>query len=248
MGFAMRFCVLSLVAVFLCVDLKAQESCNSEVKLLLVPTQVEAAIPLLHATRELRSRIYFYDTPALDLLSKGLILRLRVGANSDLTVKLRPLTGKQFSNPSRGSERYKCEAEITGGAEGRSYSVATSYSAGHVPETGPELLRLLSAGQRRLLEESQIGIDWAKLKRVADIQSTSWTVRAQAPLNKFSMELWEWPSGRILEVSTKVAPKAGRAAYTELESLAKKKGLALSAVQQSKTATALGEMNPVQVR
>jgi hypothetical protein len=59
MGFAMRFCVLSLVAVFLCVDLKAQESCNSEVKLLLVPTQVEAAIPLLHATRELRSRIYF---------------------------------------------------------------------------------------------------------------------------------------------------------------------------------------------
>jgi hypothetical protein len=193
MGFAMRFYVVSLIAVFLCVDLKAQESCNSEVKLLLVPTQVEAAIPLLHAARELRSRIYFYDTPALDLLSKGVMLRLRVGANSDLTVKLRPLTGKQFSNPSSGSERYKCEAEITGGVEGRSYSVATGYRVGHVPETGPELLHMLSAGQRRLLEQSQIQIDWPKVTRVADIQSTSWTVRAQAPLNKFSMELWDWP-------------------------------------------------------
>jgi hypothetical protein len=215
---------------------------------LLVPTQVEAAIPLLHATRELRSLIYFYDTPALDLLSKGLILRLRVGANSDLTVKLRPLTGKQFSDPSSGSERYKCEVEITGGVEGRSYSVGTNYSAGHVPETGRELMHLLSAGQKKLLEDSQIQVDWAKVKRVADIQSTSWTARAKAPLNKFSMELWEWPSGRILEVSTKAGPDAGRAAYTELESLVKKKGLASSAVQQSKTATALEEMNAIRVR
>jgi hypothetical protein len=86
------------------------------------------------------------------------------------------------------------------------------------------------------------------VRRVADIQSASWIARAQAPLKEFSMELWDWPSGRILEVSSKAASDAGRAAYTELESLVKKKGLALSAVQQSKTATALGEMNPVQVR
>jgi hypothetical protein len=248
MSFAMRFCVLSLVVVFTCVDLKAQESCNSEAKLLLVPTQVEAAIPLLHATQESRIRISFYDTPALNLLSKGVILRLRQGGTRDLTVKLRPPPGKQFSDPSSGNERYKCEVEITGGVEKRSYSVEVKYNAGHVPETGGELLRLLSPGQKRLLEESQIQIDWAKVKRVADIRSTSWTVRAQAPLNKFSMELWEWPSGRILEVSTKAGPDAGRTAYTGLVSLMKKKGLALSAVQQSKTATALGEMNPVQVR
>src|SRR5258708_7352513 len=217
MAFAMRFYVLSLVVVFLCVDLKAQESCNFEAKLLLVPTQVEAAIPLLHGTRELRARIYFYDTPALDLLSKGVILRLRQGGTGDLTVKLRPPFGKQFSDPSSGSERYKCEVEITGGVEKGSYSVGTRYSAGQVPETGRELLHLLSPGQKRLLEESQIQIDWAKVKRVADIQSTSWIVRAKAPLNKFSMELWEWPNGRILEVSAKATPDAGRAAYTELE-------------------------------
>jgi len=173
---------------------------------------------------------------------------LRQGASSDLTVKLRPLLGKQFSDPSSGNERHKCEVEITDGVEKRSYSIGTKYNPAHVPETGKELLHLLSPGQKRLLEDSEIQIDWTKVKRVADIQSTSWTVRAQAPLDKFSMELWEWPSGRILEVSIKAGPDAGRAAYTELESLAKKKGLALSAVQQSKTATALEQMKAVPAR
>jgi hypothetical protein len=243
MIFPMRFGVLSLVAASFCVEVQAQENCNFEAKLLLVPAQVQDAISSLHATRRLRTRIYFYDTPALDLLSKGLILRLRQGASNDLTVKLRPLSGEQFSDSSSGSERSKCEVEITGGVEGRSYSVGTRYGAGHAPETGKEVVRQLSAGQQRLIEGSQIQIDWTKVKRVADIQSTSWTVPAQASLPKFSMELWDLPNGKILEVSTKVGPTAGHAAYAELESLAKKKGLELSAVQQSKTATALEEMN-----
>lgn len=245
MNCAMRFGVLSLVAASFCVGMQAQGNCNIEAKLLLVPAQVQAAISSLHATRQLRTRIFFYDTPGLDLLSKGLILRLRQGASSDLTVKLRPLPDEQFVDSSSGGERPKCEVEITGGVEGRSYSMGTVYSAEHAPETGKELVRLLSSGQKRLIEDSQIQVDWTKVKRVADIRSTSWTVPGQASLNKFSMELWDWPSGKILEVSTKVGPTTGHAAYGKLESLAKKKGLALSAVQQSKTATALEEMNTV---
>jgi hypothetical protein len=254
MVFAIRLFVLLLVATPFSLELNAQESCSVEAKLLLVPTQVEAAIPLLRATGELRARIYFYDTPSLDLLSKGLILRLREGANGDLTVKLRPLNGKPLtgsssppspSSSARKGERYKCEVEITGGVEGRSYSIGTRYRAEQVPESGMELARLLSPGQKKLLEDSHVQVDWTKVKRVANIQSTSWTVRAQAPLNKFSMELWEWPRGRILEMSAKAGPDAGKAVYTGLESLAKKKGLALSAVQRSKTAMALEQMNPV---
>ena len=44
MNFAMRFFVVLLVAASLWVSMEAQESCNVEAKLLLVPTQVEAAI------------------------------------------------------------------------------------------------------------------------------------------------------------------------------------------------------------
>src|SRR5260370_19993230 len=141
MVLARRLYVLLLVVVFICVDLRAQESCNFEAKLLLVPTQVEAAIPLLHATGELRTRISFYDTAALDLLSKGVILRLRQGGPRDLTVKFPPPPGEQFSDPSGRNEQYKCEVEITGGVEKRSYSVGTRYGAGYVPETGSGILR-----------------------------------------------------------------------------------------------------------
>ena len=240
-----RYRVVLLVAASLCPGLRAQESCNSEAKLLLASSQVQAATTSLNGTEESHGRIYFYDTSALDLLSKGLILRLRKGADSDLTVKMRPPNGKHFSDPSVGKERYKCEVEITGGVESRSYSVQTDYVAGYVPEKGTELLPLLSRGQKRLIENSQIRIDWAKVKQVADIRSTTWTGRARSSPGKVSLELWEWLNGRILEVSTKAAPNAGPLAYTELESLAKKNGLALNPVQQSKTATALKEMAPV---
>jgi hypothetical protein len=240
-----RYSIVLLVATSLCPDLQAQESCNSEAKLLLVPSQVQAATTSLNATKESHGQVYFYDTPALDLLSKGLILRLRKGPDNDLTVKMRPPEGKRFSDPSGGNEKYKCEVEITGGVKSRSYSVQIDYVAGYVPEKGTDLLALLSPGQKRLIETAEIRIDWARVKQVADIQSTTWTGRARSSPGKLSLELWEWPKGRILEVSTKAAPNAGPAAYTELESLAKKNGLALSPVQQSKTAKALKEMAPL---
>jgi hypothetical protein len=213
--------------------------------LLLAPSQVQAATTSLHAAKESHGRVYFYDTPALDLLSKGLILRLRKGPDNDLTVKVRPPEGKRFSDASSGNERYKCELEITGGVESSSYSVQTDYVAGYLPDKGEDLLSLLSAGQKRMLEDSQVRVDWAKVKQVAVIQSTTWRGRAQTSLGDLSLELWEWPNNRILEVSAKAPPDAGRTAYRELESFAKKRRLALSAVQQSKTTTALEEINPV---
>jgi predicted polyphosphate/ATP-dependent NAD kinase len=111
-----------------------------------------------------------------------------------------------------------------------------------VPETGEEVYHLLSTGQKKLLEGSKVQIDWKRVERIAEIQSTSWTTRAQPPFGKLSLELWEWPSGRVLEVSTKVAPDAGQSTYLELRDLAIKKGLVLSANQRSKTAIALGEI------
>ena len=45
--------------------------CSEEVKLLLSPQQVQSAITALKARQETHGRVYFYDTPALDLLSKG---------------------------------------------------------------------------------------------------------------------------------------------------------------------------------
>jgi hypothetical protein len=235
-----RLRYLALIAAFLTASsLHGQETCSEEVKLLLSPAQVRIAVPALQAGRERHGRVYFYDTPALDLLSKGVILRLRERAEIDLTAKLRPLSGEKFVGPSGGRERYKCEVDLNNGIEAQSFSVERAYADAKLPERGPELFGLLSEGQKKLLEDANVQIDWKRVRRIAAIRSTSWTTQAKAPLGELSLELWEWPGGSVLEVSTKVGRDAGQLTYVELRELAKKNGLALSADQRSKTAIAL---------
>lgn len=238
-----RCLALALTAAVLLVSsAHGQEACSEEVKLLLSPTQVRAAIPALRAHGETHGRVYFYDMPGLDLLSKGVVLRLRDGAEFDITVKLRPPSGETFIDPTGGREDYKCEVDVNDGVEAQSFSVQKEYADAKVPETGPELFQMLSAGQKKLLEESRVPIDWKRVKRIAEIRSTSWKADAKPRLSKLSLELWEWPGGSILEVSTKVAPDAGRSTYSDLRLLAKKRGLALGSDQRSKTAIALQEI------
>jgi hypothetical protein len=172
------------------------------VKLLLSPTQVQAAIRALPTRRETHERIYFYDTQSLALLAKGVIIRLKEGAEIDITAKLRPLFGDKFLDPSDGRERYKCEVDLNDGVENQSFSVRNRNVAAKVPETGEAIYQLLSEGQKKLLEDSKAHIDWTRVKRIAEIQSTSWTTRARPPIGKLSLELWEWQSGSVLEVST----------------------------------------------
>jgi hypothetical protein len=221
---------LTLVA-----SLHGQETCDEEVKLLLSPTQVRVAIAALQVGEAFRGRVYFYDTPALDLLSKGVILRLREGVDIDLTAKLRPVAGERFVDPSGGHERYKCEVDLNDGVENQSFSVQNRYVAAKIPETGEELSQLLSAGQKKLIAEANVKIDWKRVGRIAKIQSTSWTAPAKEPLGKLSLELWQWPGGRILEVSTRTAMDTGQTTYAELRALANKDGLAMNTNQHSKT-------------
>jgi hypothetical protein len=237
----LRYLIL-LVTLVIVTRLHAQETCSEEVKLLLSPAQAQAAITALNARQETHGRVYFYDTPALDLLSKGVILRFRDRAEVDLTAKVRPLLGEKFINPSGAGDDYKCEVDFNDGLETESFSVVNKYLTAKAPVTGEEVFQRLSKGQKRLLQDAKIQIDWKGVKRIAEIQSTSWTSRAKPPLGKLSMELWEWSGGSLLEVSTRVAPDAPLATFVELRDLANKKGLALDTNQRSKTQIALGEL------
>jgi hypothetical protein len=231
-----RLRYLSLLAtVSIASTLHAQQPCSEEVKLLLAPAQLQTVIPALQATGKTQGHIYFYDTPNLDLLSKGVILRLRVRAEIDLTAKLRPPPGEKFADPSNG--RYTCEVDLNDGIENQSFLVQNKYLSANAPLTGEELFRLLSDGQRQLLVDSEVQIDWKQVKRIANVQSTVWT--AKQPLGKLSLELWEWPGGKILELSTRTTTDSGKATYATLRSLAQKNNLALSPVQRAKTSIAL---------
>jgi hypothetical protein len=223
------------VVLLFCSGLQAQEICNVEVKLLLSPTETQAAIAALHATKETTGRVYFFDTGALDLLSQGVIVRLRQGAKSDLTVKLRPPNGKKFLTPSQRLAGFKCEVDLTQEAENTSYSITRQLATEELPQTGTELPHLLSSAQIKLFKDAQVSVEWARVKKVAEITSTDWQTQSPPRLGKLTLELWEWPGGRVLELSTKVSSDAGSSSYTELQQLVSMKQLAMSSDQRVKT-------------
>lgn len=234
-----RACFLAVMSLIFTTTLHASDTCGEEVKLLLSPSQVQSAVTSLNAAKQAHSQIYFYDTPGLDLLAKGLILRIRQGADDDFTVKLRPASEQKFSGRTTGKEGFKCEGEVIDGVEAPSYSMQSKYVQPSVPQTGDELATFLTKGQRQFLKASGVAVDWSKIRRVMDIQSTSWIVPQQPPLGKSSLELWEWSNGKSLEISTKVAADAGSNAYVEFKNVAKRNHLDLSSDQRAKTSTAL---------
>jgi hypothetical protein len=221
--------------LFFCPVLSAQQNCNVEVKVLLSPTDGDA-VAALGAKKQSSGHVYFFDTDGDDLLSQGVILRLRQGRRRDLTVKLRPLDGKKSSVLAEGSE---CEVDQTGDGENYSYSLSTPLDEGTLPESGYEISRLLNPAQMKMLRSVHVSLDWSRVKRVADITSTTWQIRGQPPFEKLALELWTWPGGKVLELSTRVRPDSASDTYSELRQLVKMKQLSISPDQGLKTTIAL---------
>src|SRR5271168_2627630 len=234
------FCLCFCCALVLsCSGLHAQENCNVEVKLLLLPAETQAAVAALRGTKERPGRIYFFDTDKLDLLSKGAIVRLRQGAKSDLTIKFRALNGKKLFATAEGGDDFKCEVDRTREGANSSYSITRQLATEELPQTGTDVSRLLSSAQIKLFEDARVSVDWIRVKRLAEITSTDWQTQSQPHLGKLTLELWEWPGGRVLELSTKVRSDAGSSTYTELQQLVKTRQLAMSSDQRVKTSIAL---------
>jgi hypothetical protein len=234
------FCLCFCCALVLsCSGLHAQENCNVEVKLLLLPAETQAAVAALRGTKERPGRVYFFDTDKLDLLSQGAIVRLRQGAKGDLTIKFRAPNGRKLPVTTEGGGDFKCEVDLTREGANPSYSIARQLATDELPQTGTDVSRLLNSAQIKLFEDAHVSVDWTRVKRVADITSTDWQTQSQPRLGKLTLELWEWPGGRVLELSTKVSSDAGSSAYTELQRLVEAKQLAMSADQRVKTSIAL---------
>ncbi len=220
----------------------AEAACPVEIKLLLSPPTIQTAIASLSFRKETTTHVYFFDTDTLELLKQGVIVRVRQGAANDLTVKVRVPEGSDRFDNSQLREHFPCEIDRTGAGENTSYSVPRKYETSQVPEMGTDISSLLSPSQERLLREARVAIDWARVTRIADITATKWESTGQSPFRKLALELWEWPAGKILEISTKVSPDAGPRKYAELQQLANMKGLSVSAEQGTKTKTVLETM------
>lgn len=217
----------------------AQETCPTEVKVLLAMPTAQPAVLAFGFTDEAKGIVYFFDTDSLELLLQGIIIRIRQGSNNDLTVKLRLPDGSAAEKISQLRARFPCEADRTQTSVTESYSIGRPYRASKVPEIGADVYGLLSGSQKQLLEGARFAIDWTRVRRIATINSTRWKTGRRSPYGKLSLELWEWPAGNILEVSERISPAENAPNPTDLEALVRAKELPLSLDQDMKTTTVL---------
>lgn len=225
--------------LFLGAALRAEKRCSAEVKLLLPPPTIQKVIASLIFAKPRSSQIYFFDTDARDLQRQGVIVRVRQGANDDLTVKVRVPEGSKQIDLSSLRAHFPCEINRTGAGEDTDYSVKRKYKTLEVPEMGLDIFKLLNPSQRKLLREAKVSIDWERTTRTVDVRSTNWETTTQRPFRELALELWEWPSGSILEVSAKVGPDERQSKYAELQRLLNRKSMSLSPSQGNKTSAVL---------
>jgi hypothetical protein len=227
------------LGLLLCPSLHGERACPVEVKLLFSPVAIEDATESLGSKNEKHGRVYFYDTDALDLLRLGVIVRIRQGADNDLTVKVRIPEDSESTNAIGLREHFPCEIDRNGSGENTSYSVRRKYKVRQVTEKGSDIAALLSSAQKKLLQIAGLSIDWSRVRKMVSIDVTKWEATSQSHFRKLALELWKWPAGTILEVSAKVGPGMGRTEYEALEGLMNRKGLALDARQTTKTRVVL---------
>ena len=225
--------------ILLCGAQVTLAQCRAEAKLLVSPGHVRTSVAALHATAKSQRQIYLYDTDGLELFLHGVILRLRTGARGDLTIKLRG----DNNNPERTREKgksTKCEVDVVGSAALTSYSLVTGWKHESGPRTGEALYAALSVAQQQFLARAGIAIDWHRVKPIAEIRATEWRVRGNGSLSEVSIELWEWPSGKVLELSAKADnPENGQSKLDLLLRMALASGLVIEEDQEPKATIVL---------
>lgn len=236
-----RAFVLLAAALFLAPALHSQQECSSEIKFLLSPAALQTAIASLALENEKAGQVDFFDTENRDLLKQGLIVRVRRGAANDLTLKIRvSREGTPQADTSQLRQHFQCEIDRNGAGEDISYAVGHKYKPAQAPQSGDEISRALSEPQKNLLEKARLSVDWSRVKRVAEVNSTTWETRSQTGFRRIALELWEWPANRALELSTRVAGAEDvQSRSAELRQLMSRKGLALSEQQGNKTSRVL---------
>jgi hypothetical protein len=228
-----------LVGSLLLLGTTHAQDCPVEVKLMLSSPAAQPVIAALGFKKRTESLVYFFDTESLDLLMQGIIVRVRQGANNDLTVKLRAAQGKTADDHSQLRRDFPCEIDRTRERADTSYAVERQFTVVKVPESGADVYSLLSESQKSLLTDAGASIDWVRVIRIANIRSTKWQTSAHSRYGKLALELWEWSAGEVLEVSSKAPAASDVSHYTRLERLLQMNGVALNANQDTKTATVL---------
>jgi hypothetical protein len=185
---------------------------------------------------------FFFDTPDLALYRAGVVVRARriQGGDADTVVKLRPVDPSAIDAELRRSPAFKIEVDLMPGG----YVCSASYKG---VCTGREVLEVMSGATplRKLFSKEQrafydahapVGLTMDKLV----LLGPTFLLKAKhAPKDydrPITVEMWLYPDGsRIMEISTKCAPKMAFQVVTEFKDYLAAHGILLTADQSAKT-------------
>jgi hypothetical protein len=196
-------------------------------------------------------QVFFFDTPDLSLNKSGVVVRARRVQNrgDDSVVKLRPVVPSELPDSVKESSNLVIEVDAMPGG------YVCSASLKGVPKLnvrgvvgGQGAIRKLFSKEQRNFYSSHApeGIDLDDLSVLGPITLLKLKMLPKEFPRKLVAELWVYPDGsRILELSTKCAPRDAFNTALESRVFLEKQGIDLSGEQQTKTKTALDYFSKV---
>jgi len=189
--------------------------------------------------------VYFFDTPTLELEKAGVVVRARriQGKGDDSVVKLRPVVPHELPDELRESPSFNVEIDASPGGyvcSGSFKGIPRKASVHDACHGDAALRRLFSKEQRAFYaEHAPEGIAIDDLTVLGPIFVLKLKGTPPGAGRKFAVELWMYPDGRILELSTRCAPDEAIQVAGETRAFLSERGVDLGGKQQTKTRTAL---------
>ena len=189
--------------------------------------------------------VYFFETPDLDLEAAGVVVRARriQGKGEDSVVKLRPVVPHELPDSLRESPSFNVEVDAMPGGfvcSGSLKGVPRKASVIEAASGEAPLRRIFSKEQRKFFREhapADLRLD--DLSLLGPIFVLKMKGTPPGANRKFAVELWMYPEGRILELSTRCAPGDAMQVAAETRAFLAVRGVDLEGEQQTKTRTAL---------
>jgi hypothetical protein len=191
-------------------------------------------------------QVYFFDTPDLALNAKGVVARGRrvQGRGDDTVVKLRPVVPSEMPKKLRAQRNFVIEVDAMPGGFVCSGSLKGVPTGPGVRETvgGAHPLKKLFTKEQRAFYATHApeGVALEDLAILGPIFVLK--VKFSPPDIKHRLvgEMWLYPdNSRVLELSTKCAPRDSFIVAAELRAYLNERGVDLAGEQTTKTRKAL---------
>jgi hypothetical protein len=191
-----------------------------EIKVTVPQHQVRPALKRFGLTvdNDEQRYIYFFDTPSLDLMKAGVIVRARrvVGDAHDATVKFRPVVPEKVSRKWAKYRDFKIEADASEKGLAKSASFSMPVASGLIKRVaaGKRSIRKLFTPEQQAFLQEMTGraVDFSKLAVLGPITAHRWRIETPACPWPISAELWRREDGALLVEASIKSPAVQAAA------------------------------------